>query len=116
MIVLCGNKTDLDRYLQIIILREVSTSEGEKFAKNEGLLFFEISAKNNINIKKMFFSSLTELNFFKQFDLPKETIIKELDDENKELNMTLDESSIGNIPQINLKDTNKVNNGKCNQC
>ena len=99
-----------------MIFRQVSTSEGEKYAKKENLMFFEISAKNNQNIKKMFYTALVELSFFSQFDMPKEKIINELDDENKEVNLSLDESSIGNIPiqQLNLREKPKSNeNCKC---
>ena len=46
--ILCGNKNDLER--------SVEKKEGEELAKNEGLLFFECSAKTNENIKNMFFS------------------------------------------------------------
>ncbi len=92
----------------------MSTAEGEKYAQKEGLMFFEISAKNNINIKKMFYTALIELSFFDQFDTPKEKIISELEEENKEVNMSLDESVIGNIPQpLNLKEKKGTGDGKC---
>ncbi len=44
---LVGNKTDLDE-------REVEIAEGEKFAKEKKLFFFEASAKNNDNVEKIF--------------------------------------------------------------
>merc|ERR1712060_787559 len=48
IIVLVGNKTDLnDR-------RQVSTEEGEEKAKENGVMFFETSAKAGYNIKALF--------------------------------------------------------------
>lgn len=62
----------------------------------------------------MFYTALVELSFFDQFEMPKEKIIQELDEENKDINMSLDESAIGNIPQsLNLKDKKGDKDGKC---
>ena len=48
VIVLVGNKTDLsDR-------RQVTTEEGEKKAKEAGVLFLETSAKAGFNVKGLF--------------------------------------------------------------
>ena len=75
IMVLCGNKIDLTR--------EVEKSEGEELAKKEGLLFFECSAKTNENIKYMFYSAVVELpNFGIEDESEKETVIKELMEEN----------------------------------
>ena len=52
-IILIGNKSDLEDK------REVTFQEGEEFAKNNGLYFFETSAKNFKNIKEAF-NKLTE--------------------------------------------------------
>ena len=49
------------------LIRKVSTIDGENFAKKVGIMFFEISAKENINVKKIFFHSITELPIFEQF-------------------------------------------------
>lgn len=46
---LIGNKVDLDRR------REVSQEEGEQFAKQNGLLFLEVSAKTTQNIEEVSF-------------------------------------------------------------
>ena len=74
-IVLCGNKTDLER--------DVEKSDGEELAKKEGLTFFECSAKTNENIKNMFFSSIAILPTFGIYDeQEKENLIKELLEEN----------------------------------
>ena len=48
LICLVGNKTDLEEK------RAVQRAEGEKFAEDNGLLFFETSAKSGENIEEMF--------------------------------------------------------------
>ena len=47
VVALVGNKTDLDG-------REVSASEGEALAKEEGVMFIETSAKAGFNVKVLF--------------------------------------------------------------
>lgn len=47
-LILVGNKTDLEEK------RVVSKEEGQKFADDNGLLFFETSAKSGENIEEMF--------------------------------------------------------------
>ena len=49
--VLVGNKIDLEDK------REVSYEDGENFAKENGMLFYETSAKNGDNIEKIFYES-----------------------------------------------------------
>ena len=72
MIVLCGNKTDLER--------RVTTQEGRDLANKEQMMFFEASAKNGENVNKMMYSSIAELPFFEQFQFGnKEDLIKELE-------------------------------------
>ena len=48
VIALTGNKADLDD------AREVATSDAQQFAKDNGLLFMETSAKGNVNIHELF--------------------------------------------------------------
>lgn len=48
VIVLIGNKSDLDSK------RQVSTEEGERFAKENGLIFLETSAKTAENVEEAF--------------------------------------------------------------
>lgn len=75
LIVLLGNKLDLPR--------KVETNEAEKLAGKEGLLFFEVSAKTNSNIKKAFFTSIAELPIFEKINTgTKQKLIEELENEN----------------------------------
>lgn len=48
VIVLAGNKLDL------VSQRQVSTADAEQFAREEGLLYFEVSAKTAEGIEEMF--------------------------------------------------------------
>ena len=75
IMILCGNKIDLER--------EVETKDGEQLAKNEGLLFFECSAKTNENIKNMFFSSIATLPTFGiDNESERDNLVRELLEEN----------------------------------
>jgi hypothetical protein len=56
----------------------VDTAEGEKLAQKENLLFYEISAKTNQNVKKMFYGVIAELPYFEQFGSNKTNIVDEL--------------------------------------
>ena len=51
LMVLVGNKVDLEDK------REVSYEEGENFAKDNSMLFYETSAKNGDNIENIFYDS-----------------------------------------------------------
>ena len=48
VIALVGNKTDLESR------RTVSTEEGQKFARENNLIFIETSAKNDNNVEEAF--------------------------------------------------------------
>ena len=48
-IMLIGNKCDLDAR------RQVSTEEGDRFAKENGLIFMETSAKTAFNVEEVKF-------------------------------------------------------------
>ena len=50
---LIGNKSDLDTR------RQVSTEEGERFAKEHGLIFMETSAKTAYNVEESFLQTST---------------------------------------------------------
>ncbi|ELP89899.1 hypothetical protein EIN_472770 [Entamoeba invadens IP1] len=54
--VLCGNKCDME------CNRIVTTKEGRKLAEELNILFYEVSAKNNINIKEVVNDLLREVN------------------------------------------------------
>ena len=73
--VLCGNKSDLNR--------QVERNEAEELCKKDGLQLFECSAKTNENIKKMFYSSIAGLSTFGVYDnSEKDSLISELLEEN----------------------------------
>ena len=55
LICLVGNKTDLDDK------RVIPQVEGQKFADDNGLLFFETSAQNGSNIEELFNKSTVEI-------------------------------------------------------
>ena len=78
-IILCGNKIDLQN-------REVKKEEGEEFALNEGIQFYEVSAKTGENIKNMFYNVMSQLPFFAEINMYNEYIIKELMQENEIIN------------------------------
>ena len=85
MVVLCGNKTDLER--------KVLTEEGKNLANKEKLLFFEVSARNGDNVNRMMYTCIAEMPFFEQFKIEdKEGLIKDLEGFNnkKELNSIYD--------------------------
>ena len=72
MIVLCGNKTDLER--------RVTTQEGRNLANKEQMMFFDSFSKNGENVNKMMYSCIAELPFFEQFQFGnKEDLIRELE-------------------------------------
>ena len=70
-IILVGNKVDLESE------RQVSTEEGEAFAKKHDLLFFETSAKTASNVEKAFLT-VTEQIYGQlesgEYDIHKESI------------------------------------------
>lgn len=53
--ILIGNKCDWEEK------RAVSTEQGQKLADELGIPFLEVSAKNNINVDKAFYSLASEI-------------------------------------------------------
>ena len=106
MIILCGNKTDLQR--------KVTTKEGRDLANKENMMFFEVSAKSGENVNKMMYSCIAELPFFEQFQIGnKEQLIKELEGGNnkKEQNSIYDiVKEQKNEKQVDLKVQNQEQN------
>jgi GTPase SAR1 family protein len=102
LIVLVGNKLDLERKVEI--------AEGEKLALREGLMFFETSAKTNENIRKSFYTALAELPFFEQFNINKNKLIDELEEENEVqvTGPTLKEPSENNLNVRDVVDKTSV--------
>jgi Ras-related protein Rab-2A len=81
-IILIGNKNDLENE------RQVSYEEGESFAKENGLLFLETSAKTANNIIEAFnLSAMKILNNIQKNKeiIPKKNIKIEIDENNKDV-------------------------------
>ena len=78
-IVIVANKIDLKDK------REVSTEEGQKFCEEKGYDYFEVSAKEDLNINDMLFNSVASLPFFHTINTEgdtKEKIVNQLLKEN----------------------------------
>ena len=96
MMILCGNKTDLER--------RVTTQEGKNLANKEQMMFFEVSAKNGENVNKMMFTCIAELPFFEQFQIQnKEQLIKDLEGGNNKK----EQNSIYDIVKEQTKENEK---------
>ncbi len=90
LIILCGNKNDLER--------KVTYKDGYELAHKNGMMFFETSAKTGNNINLMMFTAIAELPFFSQFDINKNILIEEL----QKLNSITEEKP--KEPIMNIKD------------
>ena len=73
-LVLVGNKIDLER--------KVSASKAEAFAKKEGMVCYEVSAKTNQNVVELFYGGVAELDFFDDLKKTNSNILKELIQQN----------------------------------
>ena len=74
-------------------------------------MFFETSAKTNENIRKSFYSALAELPFFEQFNMNKNKLIDELEEENevKVTGPTLKEPATNNINVRDVQEKTQIN-------
>ena len=89
LLVLVGNKIDLENE------RIVSFDEGKKFAEDNNMLFIETSALNGTGINQLFNMCCNEINEkikgnYYDFDDEKCGIKKEIEDNNIELNYTIE--------------------------
>ena len=114
MLVLCGNKTDLQR--------KVTSQEGKALANREQMIFFEASAKTGENVNRMIYSCIAELPFFEQFQIEnKEQLIKELEGGNnkKEQNSIYEivrDQNNDKHKDLNVKDQEQNKNKKYLNC
>ena len=90
LLILCGNKSDLER--------KVNYKEGYELAQKHGMMFFETSAKTSENLNLMMYTGIAQLPFFSQFDIDKNALIEEL----KKLNCKVEEQP--KEPVMNIKD------------
>jgi len=90
LLILCGNKSDLER--------KVNYKEGYELAQKHGMMFFETSAKTSENLNLMMYTGIAQLPFFSQFDIDKNALIEEL----KKLNCKAEEQP--KEPVMNIKD------------
>ena len=94
LLVLCGNKNDLER--------QVNYKDGFELAQKNGMLFFETSAKTRNNIDLMMFTTIAQLSFFSQFQIDKDDLIKELQKLNNKFENIIEEKSA----DLQIKDEN----------
>ena len=90
IIILIGNKCDLEEK------RQVTIDEGQELADAYGLLFFETSAKTDVNIKSAFESSLEEIDKRidnNYYDLKDESCGIKVEDSNKSQKINNDKNS-----------------------
>ena len=108
MLILVGNKIDLDESN-----RQISKQDGEKFAEKENILFFEVSAKENLNIRRMLFSSVIELPVFdsiRESVKDKNLLLDEIEYENNEIN--INSNSLIDSSRINISMSNPTPEGR----
>jgi GTPase SAR1 family protein len=107
MLVLCGNKIDLQEE------RKVSTLQGEEVAKKEGMVFCETSAKSGDGVSYMVYSCVARLALVEQVNEGGiEKVVEELEEGNK----NKEQSSIYDIVkerdnELNVKGSSTCNDG-----
>ena len=60
--VICGNKIDLEENEKNG--RQVQSKEAYELADKEGMIFFEVSAKEDFEINRMFYTTISCLDCF----------------------------------------------------
>ena len=112
LIIIVGNKVDAENQ------RKVKHSEGEEYAKKNNFLFFEVSAKENTNIKKLFFNSIVELPYFSQYLTKdnKESLVEEFEYENGDFNSTNFPGNTNDNSRINISMIDTPNSNKKCKC
>lgn len=83
ILVLCGNKIDNNTK------RIVSTEEAERISKEYGMTYYETSAKENVNINKLFYDCIGRLDFFDDIRDNYKNIGDEIEYENIQYNDSL---------------------------
>jgi GTPase SAR1 family protein len=73
-LILVGNKIDLER--------KVSASKAEAYAKKEGMVCYDVSAKTNQNVVELFYGGVAQLDFFDDLRKVNNNILKELIEQN----------------------------------
>ena len=109
LLILCGNKCDLER--------KITYKEGYELAQKHGMLFFETSAKTSQNLNLMMFTAISQLPFFSQFDIDRNILIAEL----QKLNAIIEEKPVEPVMNIqdkggNVKQTTVVIKRKKKHC
>lgn len=99
--VICGNKLDQENN------RQVSSDEAYEFAVKNKALFFEASAKEDIDISKMFYTSIGNLSCFDDIRGNYKNLAYDIEYENN-LSSTLDKSTVPQTPKGNDLDKFKI--------
>jgi hypothetical protein len=90
--------------------RKVDYIEGEKLAKDNTCLFFEVSAKEDTNVQKMLYFSIAELPFFEQYKVNMiSDLVGVLEKENNESKINMSSSIIDSSRyDIQVKNTTSL--------